>query len=391
MSFWFECLLVNPVTQELRDSFPETARAEGMAFLEQYPKEVPELFKSDLDLWYQSTEGQAALVEAFQLIWAQMNSVAHWAMPAHDARHAIYKVPATALEYLHAEGVTGYERVGILGALLHDHGRWAEERLYGGPGPGLLHARMSFLLGRELLAQVAMPDWVRSQILHAVLQHTSGARETDAMPTKLTVVADRDQLYGPEIILRLMHHLVQDGALGSVYGENGGEAVLDKLEYFCRNRLPGPLYSRLTHVHFLRKSLLTFLLMAESYHESAARFVPEQGLESKKKLIDDVNWAEAWEEADFMRPVAHDPRQALESLLNAPNIAPGAEFLEMALAKLDHLDPSRAERLAGALTWVTRLRQAEDVRQAEALADIRQAYPEDALIGIMVDTLLEKW
>lgn len=89
-----------------------------------------------LDAWYESGEGQVVLLDLFGRLWAKMEDISQWAMPAHDRRHPMYKVPASSIEYIQAERVRGYERVGVFGALLHNQGRWAEERIFVGPRRG---------------------------------------------------------------------------------------------------------------------------------------------------------------------------------------------------------------------------------------------------------------
>jgi hypothetical protein len=290
-------------------------------------------------------------------------------------------VPATSLEYIRSEQIAGFERIGILGALLHDHGRWAEERVFGEPGMSVIHARLSFLLARELLAEFDLPEGIRRQVLHAVLQHTTGADETDVMPTKLTVSPDRDQLYGPEAVLRLLHHIVPaDGDMGSVFGEKPGRSVLDRLTSYCCIRLPGPLFSRQAHVDELYSILLTFILMAEPAARSEVRFQREDKNMNGRKALGGREWRSAWETAAAIRPVAGDPKAALRTLLSAPQTAPNVAHLEEAIGKLDALPEDCAETLAGALVWVNQQRMQQDERQIRALNELVVEYPDDRLI-----------
>lgn len=105
-------------------------------------------------------------------LWKQMAIIALKAQPAHDARHAMYKVPAAALAYIHSERVEGWERVGVL-------------------------------------EPFDMPTRVKQHILLSALRRTAGADATDPMALKITVSADRDQLYGPEFALRIVHHILK--------------------------------------------------------------------------------------------------------------------------------------------------------------------------------------
>lgn len=114
---------------------------------------------------------------------------------------------------------------------------------------------------------------LRNQVLRAVAQHTKGAVPADPMVTKPTVSPDRDQLYGVEIILRLMHHLPKDaGELATMLPPaHERSSVLDCLMHIWENLLPGPLFSRRDHVDRLRGILGTFILMAEDRESSQAR------------------------------------------------------------------------------------------------------------------------
>jgi hypothetical protein len=390
MQTWFSRLLVDDITDEFRAALPDLAKAEARAFIESHPKEITDAAeRAELDRWYHSEEGQATLLALFDRVWKQMTSLAPWAMPAHDARHAMYKVPATSLEYLRSEALAGYERVGVFGALLHDHGRWAEERVFGAPGMSVIHARLSFLLTRELLAEFDLPAGIATQIAHAVLQHTTGADAGDVMPTKLTVSPDRDQLYGPEVVLRLMHHTIPpDGDMGTVFGEKPGRSVLDRLTSFCCIRLPGPLFSRQAHVDELYGILLNFILMAEPAHRSEVRFAREDKNMHGKQALGGRDWRSAWEAAAAMRPVASDPKAALRTLLTAKQAAPDVGHLEDAIAKLDTVPEECVETLAGALVWINQQRIAQDVRQLQALEEIAREYSEDRFVVAVARALI---
>ena len=322
-----------------------------------------------------------------------MHSVAEWAMPAHDARHAMFKAPASALLYLQAEDIQDAGRLGIFGALLHDHGRWAEERIFGGPGESMVHARLSFLLARELVEEFQLPAAAQRLIMQSVVQHTAGAGPGDEMAVKLTVTADRDQLYGPEIIIRILHHIVDQESLSmsSVYGEKPGLSVLDRLTHFVFNRIPGPLFSRDAHVDNLHNSLATFILMAEPADLSAARFARRPApTASRRGLPDGFEWESAWQEAQALVPAADDPEAALRTLLSAPNVVSNPEYMNDAVHKLSDLPEVHQERLAGALTWVHQQRVALDTLEAANLRRLALSYSADRPVAGLCDRLLHR-
>jgi hypothetical protein len=387
---WFHTLLVDKISPRLKVNLFNVAKEESRRLAKMYPKTVQADRVAFLQDWYASESGKAALAELFRKIWHQMAGISMFAMPAHDARHAIYKVPATALEYIYAESVTGYERIGIFGALLHDHGRWAEERIMGEPGASMLHSRLGALLAEELTQSVDLPPEVRSQIINAVLQHTVGADPSDVMPTKITVSADRDQLYGPELVLRLLHHVVRKGDCGSVYGEKPGTIpILDEITHYFMKRLPGPLFSRRAHSDILRHLSLTFVLMCEERPASEIRFA-DTNFEYQGSQF---NWAHEWERANSLLPQAESPQDELFKLLNAHNTAPGAAYMIEALDKLSHVPEQLRCRLAGALCWINGQRIEQDWRQEEQLARMVEYYASggDPVLAEIAGVLLAGW
>lgn len=388
---WRERLLHAQLTPAEREALPREVQALGRAFEAgvQAPP-APESI-AQANRWYHSNEGQATLEAVTRHLWTVLAPCSQGAMPAHDARHAIFKVPAAALEYLHAEDVQGYERVGVLGALLHDYGRWAEEHIMGQPGAGVFHARLSFLLAQEALTAFALPALVRQSVLQAVLGHSSGAHPYDPMPLKLTVAGDRDQLYGAEIALRLAHHSVlADGGMSSFYGETPGLSVLDRLEHFCRNRVPGPLFARTVHVLELQRTLYRFLLLSEDAPRSAQRW-QNKGLPPGALFCAGPHWEREWHEAQALAgqgSASPTPRDALAQFLSAPHLTPDPAHIAVALDKVALVTDDLAPHLIHALDWGHRSRIAEDARQTQALRSIHRAYEGDALVRTLSALLL---
>jgi hypothetical protein len=385
---WFHRLLKADLPAGFKDTLPAFLKQEARAFSDAAPPPLSTRERDALTHWYFSPVGQEQLEGLLDATWRQMDSVAQWAMPAHDARHAMFKVPASALLYLQAEDVRDAGRLGIFGALLHDHGRWAEERIFGGPGEGMIHARLSFLLARELVEEFRLPAAAARLILQAVVQHTAGAGVEDPMAVKLTVAADRDQLYGPELVIRLMHHAVTDGSMASVYGEKPGLSVLDRLTHFLLNRIPGPLFSREQHVDRLHSLLATFVLMAEPEAESRVRFAkrpPESA--SRRALPADFDWASAWQQAHAQVPRADDAPAALRTLLSAPNLVANPAYVDEALDKLSALPADRGPLLAGALAWVHAQRVQLDVEEAARLRQLALVYDSDRPVSALIHRL----
>jgi hypothetical protein len=389
---WREVLLEQPVHADLAAALPDFLKQTAQDFLADVPADLSKAQVAQLNRWYGSSAGQGALVEFTTRLWDQMAHFAAGAMPGHDARHAMYKVPAASLEYMVAEQVEGWERVGVLGALLHDHGRWAEERIFGWPGASVLHARLSYLLGRELLEPIEMPVYIKQQILMAAIRHTSGATPIDPMPLKLTVSADRDQLYGPEIILRMAHHATgRQGGGSSYYGERPGRTVFTQLERYLTHRLPGPLFSRDETVNGLWRVLANFLLIAEEPDASCDRFeryLRERGGTGSSRPFE---WITEFARAERWRGTRQSPEDALTELLGAAHIAPSADYRRAALEKLASMTPANRPRLASALHYANEARVSLDEQQFEALGAVALANAGDAVVTTLTGLLSAKW
>jgi hypothetical protein len=389
---WRKALMEDPIPAEWVTQLPAFLKHTSQEFLASVPPALSSLQHAALNRWYASTGGQDALGAFTRALWSQMAQIAPLAMPAHDARHAMYKVPAAALQYVVAEQVEGWERVGVVGALLHDHGRWAEERVFGFPDSSVVHARLSYLLGHELLEAYDMPLPVKQHILMAAIRHTTGAGPSDAMPLKLTVSADRDQLYGPEIILRNAHHVIgADGEGSSYYGERPGQTVLELLERYLTRRLPGPLFSRHSQVNRLWQILATFLLLSEAPTASRQRF--ERILAHRSDASEPLppfDWRQAYETSRQHLTNSFSPADALDALLTAPHVAPAEKYCLEAHSKLSFVSEDNAPRLAAALRYAHQLREALDADEHVALARIAALNSGDALISGLCAQVLDQ-
>jgi hypothetical protein len=392
--YWQQLLLEKTLTLREIRGLPRLVQSAAREFLDEAPLVASAAETSAANSWYESADGQTTLSAIARDAWNAMAERAAHAMPAHDARHAMYKVPASAIQHMHSEAVFGYERVGVLGALLHDYGRWAEERIFGGPGEGAIHARFSFLLTQALLAGYEMPRLIRYHLLLAPLRHTTGAEQADPMPLKLTVSADRDQLYGPEIVIRLAHHGVDETwNQASFYGEKGGTPILGRLKHFHDNRLPGPLFVQTRQTLELQQILRTFLLISEDAESSRIRWADVNVRTSEKaapRTFFSVDWQDAWATAQDRASstcVSPDSRTALARLLTAPNLAPNPQHLADALAKVSEVPDKLDPYLARALDWVHTERQRLDLQETKNLQEILKGNPNDQLIttiGVLV-------
>ncbi len=366
---WSHRLLHAPFSESDRKSLPEAMRDEGRAFLDAFDRRPFELRRSELDAWYTSPQGQACLVGLFDAWWDELSSHADEAMPAHDARHAIARVPAAALECIAADGITGAGRLGVLGALFHDQGRWVEERLFGHPTESVFHARLSFVLARERLAGSGLPEVLAQEVMRAVLTHTSGADASDPLISRITVAADRDQLHGPEYILRVVHHLAMKPVTGFLPNE-AGHSVVEKLLHMACNVLPSPSPWLTGRQAMLHADPLAFVMtalpasMLEPVFSAARRKCPEDWLQ------------EAARRAACARtePVTVDVDAWGRCLVDAPLVCAAPAPLEAMLTGLRATPETMHASLCQALAYAVRRRREEAARLDASLRTLAQRF-----------------
>ena len=394
--YWRQFFFHDPLPEDLSEVLPIFLKQRSQAFIETVPYSFTEAQTQEFNAWYWSSEGQDVLRLACDALWQQMATHAQNAQPAHDARHAMYKVPSAALAYIHAEQVDGWERVGVLGALLHDYGRWPEERIYGEPLQSRLHAQISFVLGQEWLEPFDMPTPVKQHILLSALRHTSGADASDPMPLKITVSADRDQLYGPEFALRIVHHIdKKNGDFGSLYGENKARSILDKVRHMALHRLPGPLFSRSEYVDALWRQTVQFLMLA---YEHDAHWIntfitmlkahPQHTpLGYSSAEVND--WLEA--ARGFANSHFHTQRtlaDEINTLLSAQHIASDEDYRKRVFKKMLYSpEVDKQSSIAAALAWTNQSRLELDAMEAELLENLASAFADDMLLTTMLGNL----
>ena len=212
------------------------------------------------------------------------------------------------------------------------------------------------------------------------------------MPLKLTVSADRDQLYGPEIILRMAHHPVGRMGGGSCYyGEKPGRTVLTQLERYLTHRLPGPLFSRDDEVHGLWRMLARFLLIAEDADASRERFTRFSNARGGSAQLRPFDWASEFEAVADSRDRADSPHETLVELLGAAHIAPSPAYRHMALQKVAMVSGPNRARLASALRYANESRVALDAAQLAALRGVAVRNPDDQLVQCLAGLLIDSW
>lgn len=326
--------------------------------------------EKELNQWYYSN-GQIELKKLFHTLWKKLDVFSYLAMPAHDARHALHKTPISALEYIHAENILNWEKVGFFGALLHDWGRWAEESVYGKPGSSVVHARMSFLLAKDFLEQFEIPHEIKWHILYAVLVHTTGAIDTDPMVTKITVAADREQLWGPEFILRLFHHSRHGEELKSVYQcSYPQKQILTRIYELFYKRLPGPLYSRNEHLGHLRTISFQFLYLCYSEQKRVELI---QSAQSDYWLPFHLEQA-IYDIQQFEKNNQLDLEATFKLFLQTKHICPNLYYFNDALSRVLETPQEFHEHLNHGLQFAIYQRTLEDKRSHKILHQLKRHY-----------------
>lgn len=389
MNSWYKRLFQTEITENFKKELTRDLKQEFHNFYQEYDDNIDVNLHKKLNKWYYSHKGQEEILRFVQDFWLLLNSNSLQAMPAHDARHALFKVPTYSLKYIKSENIQGWERVGLIGALGHDFGRWAEEHIYGNAQEGAIHSRMSYVLLKEFLENYDFPMEIKKMILNSVLKHTTGAQDYESMPIKLTVSPDRDQLVGPEMILRIFHHKPKEDSLKVFFDEPGQHSVIAAIMKMYFSRLPGPLYSL---EHELRKSYkvtLTFGLMnlgIEKILNYKETF--NKNYFSEDMFKEDLTYA--YEEIGKFKNISLSKKaeESLLNLLSANNVCPETTYKKLALQKIEKLNEKEKDILSKSLYWVNEQRQILDNQQYQFLVQFNKETDEKWLQWISYKLLM---
>lgn len=380
MTSWYKKLFETEIHEEYKIKIKEDLKKEFQNFYNDYQDNLDTETKKLLNDWYYSEEGQKELLRFTKDLWFKLNNTSLSAMPAHDARHALYKVPTYSLKYIESEKVEGWERVGLIGALGHDYGRWSEEHIFGNAQKGSMHSRMSYVLLKEILEDYKLPIQIKKTILNSVLKHTTGANETESMPIKLTVSPDRDQLIGPEIILRIIHHKSKEDSLNVFFDTEGQESIIQAIIKMYFSRLPGPLFTLSKELDRSYQITLVFCLM----NTSIDKIMEYKKLYSNKyfdnnQFENQLAYAYKKIEEIQKKEVNKSVEEYLLELLSAQNLCPDEKYKELAVKKLENLTEKEKITLSKSLIWLNEERKIMDNEQYIFLESFSKNIKEDWL------------
>ena len=384
-NYFYDLFFKSPLNIISEPQFKKNVTQELREYTHSYQDKNPQpiiYHPEQLDEWYK-TEGQTVLINVFSKLWQILLDLSQNAMPSHDARHAIFKVPASALELIHSEGITNWEKVGVLGALIHDWGRWAEERIFNAPQGGSIHSRMSFVLTQEYLEEFNIPSEIKWHILNAAMVHTKGANEFSPIVTQITVTADREQLWGPEFILRILHHIQLPGSCEVFYKQPGKDDLFSKFEKILKNRLLGPLHTRNDHLKVLKGVLAQFLYLAgtDEFKKNINEFMEN----SQSWLFIDYKYL--LKQADSFYTPVKSAGEALKILLNTNNIAPNQYYIESAVERVMQVPWHLNERLAKAIMFAHEAKLIEEKRIKKSLNLLTKEFISDKFLYCVTLTI----
>src|SRR5579875_1190968 len=119
-NYWFNQFFKTEITQEYQDTIFDILKKEDKDF-KQNPhytccpiKQISPKRHEALNNWYLGI-GQEVLINMFNDLWEILYQLSEHAMPAHDARHALFKVPLSSIEYIHSENINDWQKIGVFG------------------------------------------------------------------------------------------------------------------------------------------------------------------------------------------------------------------------------------------------------------------------------------
>src|SRR3989339_539272 len=225
---------------------------------EQYAQEtlpqIAESEKEQLDTWVLSVEGSEIIAEVVDVFFHLITSTAQHGFPGHDERHTYMVVLSGLVQAVERkEELRPYERLFLLGAVMHDFGRLLEPAFFGKPIGGLIghvHPQMSFHFARRVLNCFSIPKKLIDHIVFSILEHQHPRQGATRM-ARAVQRADREQLIGPEAVIRMLGFDVglhglrlktnmhpQKNINIAAAGHPGDDDFFHHIEFYMRNLFP---------------------------------------------------------------------------------------------------------------------------------------------------------
>lgn len=366
----------------------------------------------EISAWVNSAEGQATLLTLVQDIQAHIESVAEFALPAHDIRQILFKDAAEGLRFFQMERPQGFNSAFIVAMISHDVGRLLEGAIY---NPQILHdqwiphAQLSYSLLNRILVQPkydGMPQSLKNHLLYAVAAHSGMNGET--YMSRAVQTADRMQMIGAEGFYRALPYMVcfmeghikypmWDGYERELPAMDDHKSVFSYLEYFSRNMLDN-VGSDDGHKQWQRRvaieNVAILLALCHGNDDLYQKvFAPElhptkQFGERKNRIPADVFGAAKKlfvpvAETDWCTSQFELTRRIFKDVQNVKGAAPLHDKMKSSIIRaMGVLMRNERAGLYQALTLAEKLRDEQDRADIEVCRQVMEQYPNTYLSAI---------
>lgn len=242
-----------------------------------------------LNAWFLG-EGAATCSALAEAVIAPLLLCSSEGHPGHDRRHVLYKDPLSALRHCVDDRISDYRSIFLLGALMHDVGRLPEPHIYGQPASGVAGADHQYL-GYAILKRIlekfpTVPAEISNALLFSVLVHQAGT-DKECFAAQFVQRADREQLVGPEFIIRGLGANVGSGRLDfaiptdtalhlPIVGKADERHIATHIEFYARNLFPNVGATADRYTTLLKGMSMQFLALAYGPENDAVLFGPER-------------------------------------------------------------------------------------------------------------------
>ncbi len=339
----------------------------------------------------------------------------------HDIHHFMQDVIG-AMKITDSENIHDYRELVLITSLLHDIGRSPEalirrnKKLGNELGEEVRknHAAISFYFARHLFKFFPIQPAIKNRMLHAILNHTgspSGVSDENFSLddiSNLTVSADRSDLTGADLILRVISH--EGGELGYLlsalsaklnstrvhsFGENDGKTSIFEIIEFCiRNLRPiyGETGERMAHDGKVIAGTFLYLGVPEKVRKVifAPEIARDQGRKlavmPSKKILPENIWQEILRESKKSenKLITTDRGKIelavlLRGLIGKPGMTLTDEMLDQLYNKLLVLTPEERSAFTRGLRYIRAVQIEQTATNKFFLKMIINKYPADSI------------